>query len=195
MSVSFTYSLKNDFPNGLNVKELLGQIIKNKAIISTCLTVKNENIENPDRVDIIFNFGLTAGELRTLNKIVKSHIPLNIPELTKLIVKTIDKTTYESTYAIMSRFIFPGAEFCTITVEGCMDVGAESWSVMIYDYNNHCKLAECSFNNTGHLIHDLGLGQQIPSKEVTLEVFAKVQGGSETKNIGVRISSVKLQFA
>lgn len=195
MTITFEYSLRTDFTSGLNVKELYREILESSDIISKCITVKNDNHGDSDLVEIIFERGLTRGEKLTLDHIVKSHTPLNIPELTNMIVKNIDRITYSEHYERMNKFIFPGAEFCHIKVGGHMDREAISWSIMIYDYDNHCKIVESTFYNTEHQIFDLGLGEHIPQDEVTFEIFAKVEGVTEDDSIGGHIDSIKLQFA
>jgi hypothetical protein len=194
MSVTFEYSLKEHFVDGLNVKELHKEIEENEIIISKCLTVKSNNHGNPDIVEVVFEAGLTRGERLTLNQIIESHVPMNMPDLTGLMVKHIDKITIEGTYEKLIKFIFPGAEFCHIKVDGHMDAEAKSWSIMVYDFNNHRKIAEGIFTNTQDEIHDLGLAQLITQEEVTLEIFAKVDGGSEEDDIKAYIDSIEFKY-
>jgi hypothetical protein len=194
MSVTFEYSLREHFQDGLNVKELHKEIEEHEIILSKCLTVKNNNNGDPDIVEVVFEHGLTRGEKLTLNEIVKSHVPMNMPELTGLMVKHIDKTTIEYTYERLIKFIFPGAEFCNIKIDGHMDSGANSWSLMVYDFNHHCRLIEGTFTNTEDMIHDLGLAPGITLEGSTLEVFAKIDGGSESDDIKAYINSIEFKY-
>lgn len=176
VTLTYTYSLSSNFGGNLNTAQLHEEIKNEPSITTTCVGVNNPS----DDVNILFNGTLSAAEESTLSSLISSHTPDTTPPLIHSITSYIDKSTNETSYERLGTIIFPGATHCRIKVQSFMDTGVTSYTIKIHDMENYATIIEKTYSNTEEVTNNMGLGSNVPSNEVTFEVFVKKTGGDDT---------------
>ena len=84
----------------------------------------------------------------------------------------------KSSYKRLSSNVFPGTSYASAKCVSYMS-SSSSYSIQIFDKNNHQILLEKTFTNTEESIQDLGVLTNLSSDLTQLEISGKVTGGGK----------------
>jgi len=172
-----TYSIINDFSNiSPNISQLQEEIINN---INITTSVEYINLTG-DVMDIFFATNISAPEKIILDLLVASHVPVFIPSTRNSLNIVPRKNNFnKSSYKRLSSNVFPGTSYASAKCVSYMSNSSSSYSIEIFDKDNHQILLEKTFTNTEESIQDLGVLTNLPSDTTQLEISGKVTGGGK----------------
>lgn len=176
MSFSYTYSKATDFGGNIKPDQLADEIKANVGITKTLLRIDT----NGDVVTIVYNAGLTGGEVTILNGIIAAHVPDNKGAY-QLLYGFNSGAVTDIIYSTVFTSVYPGSKQITsltnIKITGYLASGT-SYQVRIYDVTNAKVIASGSFTNANITINSLTGVANIPSNESIFELQCKVTGTS-----------------
>lgn len=184
MTSTYSYSVSNDFSNGVDTS-LLHQEIVNSSIVTELLGM---NL-NGDDLDIVFSSALSAGEVTTLDALVDAHDPDApgsgvITEQNVLIhpITLPIKIRYKSTnYLTATTFIYIPSimeEIIQIKALSYVSRSNTTYYIRLYDNTNHNVLTETSLTNTGMQIINLNDVSNLPTSESMILIQVKASSSS-----------------
>lgn len=172
-----TYSILADFSGVTpNMSQLKTEIISNVNIIK----ILNGTEKYDDSVEIVFDATLSASEKTVLDALVAAHVPVYIPETTNSLDIIPRKNNFnKSSYKRLSSNVFPGTSYASAKCVSYMSNSSSSYSIEIFDKDNHQILLEKTFTNTEESIQDLGVLTNLSTDLTQLEISGKVTGGGK----------------
>ena len=171
-----TYSIINDFANvSPNISQLQEEIINN---INITTSIEYINLTG-DVMDIFFVTNISAPEKIILDLLVASHVPIFTPSTRNSLNIVPRKNDFnKSSYKRLSSNVFPGTSYASAKCVSYMS-SSSSYSIQIFDKNNHQILLEKTFTNTEESIQDLGVLTNLSSDLIQIEISGKVTGGGK----------------
>jgi len=161
---TYTYSIINDFPNGLETSQLQTEIKTNITNISRIDTINDE-------VDIVFDATLSEGNITTLNGIIASHVPY-YPPTDQFIIPITKGQSSNTSFTALTTFEFPGLN----NVKNINVISYNpysSYTLKLLDITNNNIIAEELFTNTSVNINTFATISNIPSGTTILELQSK----------------------
>lgn len=172
-----TYSILTNFSGVIpNMSQLKAEIVSNVNITK----ILNGTEKFDDIVNLEFDATLSAPEKTALDALIAAHVPVYIPETTNSLNIVPRKNNFnKSSYKRLSSNVFPGTSYASAKCVSYMSNSSSSYSIEIFDKNNHQILLEKTFTNTTESIQDLGVLTNLPSDTTQLEISGKVTGGGK----------------
>lgn len=170
------YSVTSDFGGILpNVGQL------HEEIVASSITKNLYGVTTyVDSVEIVFDATLSAQEKTALDVLVAAHVPVYIPETTNSLDIIPRKNNFnKSSYKRLSSNVFPGTSYASAKCVSYMSDSSSSYSIEIFDKDNHQILLEKTFTNTEESIQDLGVLANLSTDLTQLEISGKVTGGGK----------------
>lgn len=181
METTYTYSIENDFEQGLYTYQLRLEI-SNSSIATPIAYI----VTNDDVVNIVFTDELSSEDQATLASLVTNHAPQQNKEIMIDYYPAVINTA-NTNFVKLGRFQHEGiinvGNINGIDIVSNMDAGATSYTVKIVCRNDNMTVCEKTFNNitTGVNVFTSEDILYQPLKPSLFEVWCKVTNPTSSK--------------